>query len=253
MLDFIRCFVLFMLLLAPAAAWASHPLQVEDTATEGKGNYLFEMTGDYSKDNEFKSTKVTAVMTAGTGKHTDLSLEVPYRILKPGPVPGQDESGAGDARFKFKHQLFENEVKQSMAFLIFADIPTGDADKGLGTGNVVWGVLLVDSQECRNKVLHLNVGYEAFGRDMKNWHFAQDYAIKFGLSVEHKMSGPFRFLTEFSGESRKEAGVYSRPLNLLGGVIYDISRSWYVDLGVRVGLNKYADDYVALGGAGWRF
>ncbi len=253
MLDFIRRCVLFMLLLVPAVAWASHPLQVEDTATEGKGNYLLEMTGDYSKDNELKSTKVTAVMTAGTGKHTDLSLEVPYLTLKPGPVPGQDESGAGDVRFKFKHQLFENEVKQSMAFLIFADVPTGDADKGLGTGNVVWGVRLMDSQECRNKVLHLNVGYEASGRDMKNWHFAQDYAIKFGLAVEHKITDSVRFVTEFAGESRKEAEAYSRPFNLLGGVIYGISRSWYVDLGVRVGLNKYADDYVALGGAGWRF
>jgi hypothetical protein len=242
-----------MLLLAPATAWAGHPLKVEDTATEGKGNYLFEITGDYAKNTAFKSTLLTGIITAGTGRHTDLSLEAPYLMLNPGPLPNQNESGAGDVRIKLKHRLFENEVKQSMAFQLYADAPTGDGGKGLGTDHLVWGVLLSDTQECRNKVLHLNAGYEAFGSDMKRWHFASNYAIKFGFAVEHKLAGSLRLVTELAGESRKEAERYSRPLNLLGGVIYDISRSWYVDLGARAGLNKYADDYVVLVGTAWRF
>ena len=248
----LRMCILCGLLLAPPA-WAAHPLKVEDTATEGKGNYLFELTGDYAKNNEFKSTLLTAIMTAGTGRHTDLSLEAPYLMLKPGPVPDQNESGIGDVRIKLKHRLFENEVKQSMAFQIYSDLPTGDGEKGLGRDHLVWGVLLSDTQECRNKVLHLNAGYEAFGSDMKRWHFASNYAIKFGFAVEHKLARSLRLVTELAGESRKAAEVYSRPLNLLGGVIYDISRSWYVDLGLRAGLNKYADDYVALAGTAWRF
>jgi hypothetical protein len=151
------------------------------------------------------------------------------------------------------HRLFENEVRQSMGFQVYSYLPTGDADKGLGAGNFVWGALLMDSQQCRNNVLHLNAGYEVFGRDVKNGHFARNYAILFGIAAEHRITGSFRFLAEVAGESRKESGVYSRPLTFLGGVVYDLSRSWYVDLGARAGLNKYAEDYTLLAGTGLRF
>ncbi len=256
---FIKVWIVSMMLLMPVAAWATHPLEVEDTSTEGKGNYLFEITGDYTKDNGLKSTRLVAGITAGAGERVDLTLEVPYVLLDPSPATGLNERGEGDARVKLKHQLFENEVRQSLAYLIYVDIPTGDHLKGTGTNNVLWGVKLIDSQECRNNALHLNVGYEVLGRDIKDGHYADNYAFRFGLAAEHKMTESFRFLTEFAGESRKETDAeadihsYSRPFTFLAGVVYDISKSWYVDLGARAGLNKYAEDYTALAGTAWRF
>ncbi|MCK9417753.1 MAG: transporter [Nitrospirae bacterium] len=258
-------------MLTPTAVWAAHPLQVKDTATEGRGNILIELTGDYSKDNELRSTKLTSIFTVGAGEHVNFSLEVPYRTLDPGPMPEPGSppdpgpvndayaSGKGDLRLKFKQQVFENEVKQSMAYEIYVDMPTGDVEKGLGTNNVVWGVNVIDSQECHNNAFHVNIGYEVRGRDMKRWHYAHDYAFKFGLAAEHKLTDSFRFLMELSGESRKETDAaidtqsYSRPFTFLAGFIYDISKSWYVDLGVRAGLNKYAEDYSVLAGTAWRF
>jgi len=248
-----------MLVLTPTAVWATHPLTVQDTSTEGRGNFLFELIGAYVKDNSFKSTKETALITVGLSDQTDLSLNVPYLLLDPSPVIGENASGMGDIRIKLKHQIFENEVKQSMAYLLYADLPTGDNVKGLGTNNVVWGVTLVDTQECRQNAFHLNVGYEVRGRDMKKWHYARNYAFKFGLAAEHKLTDSFRFLTEISGESRKETDAamdtqsYSRPFTFLAGFIYDVSKSWYVDLGARAGLNKYAEDYSVLAGTAWRF
>jgi Putative MetA-pathway of phenol degradation len=259
MRDFMKVCVVGMLLLMPVAAWATHPLGVEYAGTEGKGNYLFEITGDHTKDNDLNATKLAAAITAGAGKHVDLTLEVPYVMLDPSPATGLYERGEGDARVKFKHQLYGNEVGQSMAYLIYADLPTGDHLKGTGTNNVLWGVMLIDSQECRNRALHLNVGYEVLGRDIKDGHYADNYAIRFGLAAEHKMTESFRVLSEFAGESRKETDVeadihsYSRPFTFLVGVIYDISKSWYVDLGGRAGLNKYAEDYSMLAGTAWRF
>jgi outer membrane putative beta-barrel porin/alpha-amylase len=249
----IRYLFFFAILLLPAAAQAGHALNVEDTATEGKGNLLFELTGDYLKNNEFKTTKSTGIFTVGASAHADFSLEVPYLMLNPSPALGQDASGMGDVRLTLKNQIFENEVKQSMAYLIFIDMPTGDFPKGLGTNNVVWGVKLVDSQECRNCIFHVNLGYEVFGRDMKKQHFAQDYAFTFGFAAGHRFTNSFRILTELAGESRKQSDRYSRPLTFLTGVIYDISKSWYLDLGARAGLNKDAEDYSILAGTGVRF
>ena len=131
--------------------------------------------------------------------------------------------------------------------------------KGFGTNNVVWGVNFIDTQECHSNAFHLNVGYEAYGRDMKNWHFAHDYDFKFGLAAEHKFTESFRLLTELAGENRKvtddaaDTTSTSRPFTFLAGFVYDISKSWYVDLGARAGLNKYAEDYSVLAGTSWRF
>jgi hypothetical protein len=251
--------IICIIMLAPTTVWATHPLGVEDTGTEGRGNFLFELTGEYAKDNSLKATKETAIITAGAGEHVDFSLETPYFLLDPSPVTGEFASGLGDVRIKMKHQLFENEVKQSMAYKIYADLPTGDENKGTGTNNVVWGVGFIDTQECHSNAFHLNVGYEVYGRDVKHWHFAKDYAFKFGLAAEHKFTESFRLTTELAGEYRKETDeasdtqAHSRPFTFLTGFVYDISKSWYVDLGARAGLNKYAEDYSVLAGTAWRF
>jgi hypothetical protein len=244
---------MLMLILMPKAVWATHPFEVDDTATEGRGNFLFELTGVHTKDSSLKSTTETAFITVGASAHTDLSLEVPYLLLDPSPVTGENESGKGDIRLKFKQQIFENEVRQSMAYEVYADMPSGDVQKGLGTNNLVWGVKLVDTQECHDNAFHLNVGYEVFGRNMKKWHYLTNYAFLFGLAAEHKFTESFRVLTELSGEIREQHEVKSRPFRFTAGALYDISKSWYVDLGMGAGLNKYAEDYSVLAGTAWRF
>ncbi|HSB34397.1 MAG TPA: transporter [Nitrospirota bacterium] len=252
MVYYLRAVFLISILLFPIAASAGHPLGIEDTATEGRGNFLLELTGDYLKSNEFKTTKWTGIITAGTGEHTDVSLEVPYLLLHQN-LADQDVSGKGDLRLKTKGRIFENEVKQSMAYLVFIDLPTGDAAKGLGTNNVVWGVKLIDSQECRSCIFHVNLGYEVFGKNLKKAHFEENYAVTFGFAAGHRFTNSLRVLTELAGEIRKENGRNLKPFTLLGGIVYDITRSWYVDLGARAGLNKDAEDYAVLAGTGWRF
>jgi hypothetical protein len=247
------------IMLLPATVWATHPLGVVDTYTEGKGNFLLELFGEYVKDNSLKTTTETAIITAGAGEHVDFYLETPYHLLDPSPVTGEKASGMGDLRITMKQQLFENEVRQSMAYQIYAYLPTGDAEKGLGADNLVWGFDLIDTQECHSNAFHLNVGYESYGRDMQHWHFAQDFAFKFGLAAEHKFTESFRLVTELAGESRKETDEasdtqeYSRPFTFLAGFVYDISRSWYIDIGARVGLNKDAEDHAVLAGTAFRF
>jgi outer membrane putative beta-barrel porin/alpha-amylase len=260
MLTIIRsCILIIMLLLAPASAWAIHPFEVEDTNTQGKGNLLLELNDDYSKDSGSKTTKESGIITVGASEHIDFSLDVPYLKLDPSPVTDGFASGVGDVRMKFKQRLFENEVKQSMAYELYGDLPTGDHLKGLGTNNVIWGVAVMDQQECRNKVLRANVAYEIPGRDLKHIKFTEEYALRFGVAFEDKLTTSFRLLAEIEGESRRftdqETGARtnSRPATVMAGFIYDITRYWYIDAGVRAGLNKYAPDYTGLAGTAFRF
>jgi hypothetical protein len=255
----IRLVLLIAILAVPTSVWAKHPFQIEETTTQGKGNFLFELNDDYSKDNSNRSTELTGILTGGLGESIDLAVEVPY--LKLNPRPGTDDfsSGKGDAQIRFKQQIFENEVKQSMAYQFYVTLPTGDVEKGLGTNEIYWGVKLMDQQVCHGNILHASLAYEVSGRDMKKWHYADNYAFLFGLAAEHKITEKFWLLTELAGESRRTTdratgtSVDSSPFTFMAGFKYDISRSWYIDLAGRAGLNKYADDYTVLAGTALRF
>lgn len=261
MYNYIWAGILCVIMLVPTAAWATHPFVVQDTATEGKGNFLLELTDDYVyvKEDQLRATKETAIITAGASRHVDLSLELPYLIRDPSPITGKVARGIGDIRIKLHHQLFENEVKQSMAYQIYAYLPTGNDKKGFGMDDVIWGVTLIDTQECHSNAFHMSVGYEMRWTDMKDVNLARNYIFKFGFAAEHKFTNSFRLLAEIAGESRKETDEatntqsYSGPFTVLAGFIYDLSKSWYVDLGGRYGLNKYAEDYSVRAGTAWRF
>ncbi len=251
--------VLGILMLAPATVWAVHPFLVEDTNVQGKGNFLFELNGDYTKDNNFKTTKLAGVFTAGTGDYTDLILEIPYFMLNPSPATDRNEQGLGDVQLKLKYRLYENEVNQSMGLLIYAGVPTADVDRGLGTDKVVAGVKVTDQQECRNNIIRVSAGLETIGWTLSRWKFADDYAFLYGIALEHKFTESFRLLSEVAGESRRlhnpsvPARLYTQPATFMAGFRYDVSRTWYIDLAGRAGLNNDAEDYTVLAGTAWKF
>lgn len=252
--------ILGILLLVPTTVWAIHPFEVEETDTQGKGNYLFELNGDYTRlrNAGTKTTDLSGVIIAGTGDNTDISLEVPYLLLDPSPVTEKYEKGTGDVLLKLKYRTNENEVKQSSGFQIYSGLPTGDVHKGLGADKVLFGFQVMDQQECHNNILHVSAGYEVLGADLKR-KSADNYAFRYGLAVEHKLTESLRILTELAGESRKstdravEPKLYSQPLTFMAGFRYDIFKTWYVDLAARAGLNKDAEDYTTLAGTAWRF
>ena len=254
-----RIIALVILVTVPATAWAVHPFQVETTDTQGIGNVLVELNGDYSKKGSSEALKESGIITVGAGQRTDFSLQVPYLRLDPSPVTNSLVSGIGDVQLEFKQRIYDNEVKQSLAYKIYVTMPTANEDKGLGTNNVVWGFALMDQQVCHGNILHASLGYEFSGKTLKNGEFKQNYSFPFGLAAEIKLTGKFWLLTELAGEFGKQTNVttgartHTRPFTILGGFRYDITKSLYIDLSARAGLNSYSEDYTALAGVAMRF
>ena len=254
-----RVVVIIILLVFPVSAWAVHPFQVETTDTQGAGNVLLELNDDYSKKDSDKAMRESGIVTIGAGQRTDLALEVPYLMLDPSPVTGSDASGLGDIQLKFKQRIYDNEVKQSVAYKIYANMPTGNVDKGLGVNNVVWGLAFMDQQVCHGNILHASLGYEFSGRTLKNGELKKNYNFPFGLAAEIKLTGRLWLLTELAGQYGKVTNVttgarsHTRPFTLLGGFRYDITKSLYVDLSARAGLNSYSEDYTAMAGIALKF
>jgi hypothetical protein len=139
--------------------------------------------------------------------------------------------------------------------MVYLDFPTGNSSKGLGSDNVVIGLKLMDQQGCCSTIYHVSVGYESFAKDLANFDFGVDYAIQFGFALEHKLTETLRLLAELAGKDlkSKEFNYEARPFTFMAGFKYDITKSWYVDIAARVGLNKDAEDYTTLLGTSLRF
>lgn len=248
--------VIGMAIFAPAAAWAVHPFQVEDTDVQGAGNFLFELYGDSTKYNDSRNTTIAGDLHAGVMDSADVSLQVPLLDLSPSPVTGQTENGNGDVQLAFKQRVYKNEVNQSIGYEVYGVLPAGNSSKGLGTNNFVAGFKLMDQQGCCSTIYRVSLGYESFVKDMASFHFADDYAIQLGFAVEHKITESFRLLSELNYEERQgrdnvDNALYA--LSIMAGAKYNISKTWYVDVGARAGLNGDAEDYAALVGTAWRF
>lgn len=251
----ITVWIIGMLILAPVSAWAVHPFQVEDTDTQGTGNFLLELNGDHTKDNDLKKTEYSGILRAGVSESADVSLTVPYLMLNPSPATDQSVDGYGDVQVSLKQRIYQNEVHQSFGYQLYTDMPTGNSSKGLGTNNVSVGFKLMDQQGCCSTIYHVSIGYESFVKDMKHLHFATNSAIQVGFALEHKFTESLHLLTELAGEDLRGEEVVRgvRPLTFMAGFKYDISKSWYIDLAARLGLNSDAEDYTTLVGTALRF
>lgn len=250
-----------VIMLWSGSAFATHPLLGDDTGTQGPGRVLIESNINYLKDNEFKSTAVPVAFTAGIGETMDAAVEIPYLWLHPSPVTGSDESGLSDVVFKFKHRFYEHEKKngekqqleQSLAYQILYLQPTGDEEKGLGSGTSRWGARLISTAEWETIEINANVGYESSGRALRRGNFSFDNAVTMTVAAEYERVKPWEPVVELAVTRVKQSDGHSRIITALFGLIYEPSEEFYVDAGLRVGLNSDSEDYALLTGFGYKF
>jgi hypothetical protein len=252
----------FLVVLAmPGAAPATHPLVTDDTGTQGPGGVLIESSVNYLKDNEYRSTVVPLALTAGIGKAMDVAIELPYLWLRPSAVTGQPESGLSDVLFKFKHRFYEQgedkggpeEAERSLAYVLGFSQPTGNEEEGLGAGRPRWSARLIGSTALDPVEIIANLGYDTEGKALRRGNIVFDYAVSLSVAVEYEKTEPWEPVVELAVVRVKAEDGYERFASALAGIIYEPSEQFYVDAGVRVGLNERSEDYALLAGFGYKF
>jgi hypothetical protein len=255
------CVVLGASLFFAVQGFAAHPLITDDPGTQGKGAVLVESNVNYLKDNEFRSTAVPLALTAGINETMDVSVELPYLWLRPSAVTGQPESGFSDVFFKFKHRFYEQEEKggdqeaseRSLAYQIALSQPTGREEQGLGAGTSRWCARLLGSAAWEPVEVIANLGYDSSGKALRRGNFVFDYAVSLSDAVEYERAKPWEPVVELAVVRVKGADGYERLASALAGVIYEPFDQYYIDAGVRVGLNERSEDYALLAGFGYKF
>jgi hypothetical protein len=250
--------IMVWLLILPAYAWAAHPLITDDSGTQGTGKYQLEINGQHDFDKETvagvqvkTSTKeLAATLSYGVLERVDLVVGVPYlwNRTQGNGITTFSGNGVGDATLEAKWRFYE---KNALSFALKPGIslPTGNENKGFGSGRTSYSMFFIATQEVKPFAVHANIGYMRNGNELgeqKNlWHLsaAGTYAM-----AEH-----FTAVANIGVERNADQTVHQEPAFLLGGVIYSVSENVDLDLGIKTGLNNSETDRSFLAGAVFRF
>jgi hypothetical protein len=239
-------------------SYAAHPLITDDTGTQGKGKAQIEINSEFSRDKEKedgvtvkeRGGELATIISYGITDNADIVLGIPYqwfRIKEDGDTV-EKEDGLSDMSLELKWRFFEKEGL-SLALKPGITIPTGDEDKGLGTGRVTYSLFFITTKEIEPWAFHLNLGYirnENKVDERKDlWHLS--------LASEVEVIKDLKAVANIGIERNPDKSSNTHPAFILGGLIYSINENIDIDFGIKGGLNKPETDLTYLAGIAWKF
>jgi hypothetical protein len=244
--------------LLAGAAFASHPLITDDAGTQGKGKAQLEVNGqyDHNKDEGFTNTQtvMNAALTYGVADTVDVVLGVPYLFWnsKENSTGAKtSENGVSDISLQVKWRFYEKDG-WSFALKPGLTLPTGDEDKGLGTGRATYNMFFITSKEAKPWEFHLNLGYiyndanPKLDQQKNLWHAS----LAAGVEVAKNLKIVGNIGIQKTEEKAPDA---DNRAFALGGLIYSLSEHLDLDAGVKFGLSKTEPDYSILAGLTFKF
>ncbi len=246
------------LLLITGQSWAAHPLITDDTGTQGKGKFQLELNGQYDWDKQdiddlsakTIAGQVATTLSYGIAENVDLVLSLPYQWGKTEENEEivYDEKGIGDMVFETKWRVFEKDGF-SLALKPGISIPTGNDEKGIGTGQLGGHLFLIGSKELEPCAFHVNLGYirnENKVDERKDiWHAS--------LATTWEVIKDLKLIANIGIERNPDDDASNNPAFLIGGVIYSVTENFDLDCGVKYGLNTSETDLSLMAGIAFRF
>jgi hypothetical protein len=199
---------------------------------------------------EATGSQVATTLSYGVAENADLVLSLPYQWGK-GKEDGvtvYDEKGISDATLEVKWRFFEKDGL-SLALKPGVSIPTGNEEKGLGTGKTGYHIFVIGSKDIAPWAFHLNLGYignENKVDEEKNiWHAS--------LATTYEVIKNLKLVGNVSIERNPDKAVDNDPAFVIGGVIYSPAESFDIDCGVKYGLTGSETDWSLMAGMAFRF
>jgi hypothetical protein len=251
--------------------WAAHPFVTDDTGTQGAGNWQLELQAEHGRADrtadagagpvrqESRSTVFAPVLTYGALENLDIALglnRVKERVTGNGAVT-EEPGGMGDSSLELKWR-FHDADGLSLALKPGLLLPTGDENKGLGTGKTSWGLNFIASYETKPWAIHGNVAYNRVRYKLPQ----DDAANRSGLwRVSAGAAYSVREDLRLVGEAGARANPARNDAFLPGdtgrfamlGLIYSPTGRIDLDIGFRKGLNDAEPDWTLLAGATFRW
>ncbi len=232
------------------AAW---PLLTDDAGTQGKGKAQLEFDNQYEHENENgieeNALEITPMLSYGLADAMDLIAAVPYDSIRT-RESGQTtrEKGFSDLSLEVKWRFLE-KGGLSLAVKPGITLPTGNDDKGFGTGKVDFTFVLIATEELEPWTFHVNLGYAR----NENTQGARKDLWSASLVAEYQLVKNFRLMANIGVQRSDDPVSYSNPAFLLGGILYSLTENADVSAGYKYGLTGAEADRSILAGVAIRF
>lgn len=250
--------IFMMIVVLPAAAFAARPLISDDAGTMGKGKFQVELgfeASDHRTDEDGvvskeDKTSGTATIYYGIVDNIDIVLGLPYqktKVREDGETV-QNENGFSDMTFDIKWRIFEKDGF-AMALKPGLSLPTGNEEKGLGSGRMAYGAIFIATKELEPFAFHFNAGYKRSENktDERKDIWGAD------LAGEVRVAKPLKLVANMGIVTNTDRQSSTGPAFFLGGLIYTVTDNFDLDLGYKRGLNKAAVDNAYIIGLTMRF
>jgi hypothetical protein len=232
---------------------AAHPLITDDAGTVGKGSVQMELNYEYAhernegvKENEHE---IETVVTYGLIDQVDLVLALPFLFTRSEEEGSRDrEEGIGDMSFEVKWRFYECNGL-SLALKPGITFPTGEDDRGLGTGRVGATAFFIASQEWEPWAFHFNLGY------MRNENKVDERRDLYhvSLAAEWEVAKWVKLVGNVGAEANTDRTSDTPAAFILGGLIFPVTEWLEVDVGIKGGLTRPEADYSLLAGMCFHF
>jgi hypothetical protein len=248
---FKRILVLIVVLCWPLPVFAAHPLITDDAGTQGKGKFLFEFNGEYGRTNKDdvieNGGQVAAALTYGINDQIDIYVNVPYSYIRMKETD-ETEDGFFDTSVSLKWRFYEKEGL-SLALKPGVTLPTGNDEKGRGSGRITGNMYFIATKEFAPYAIHLNLGYIRNENNVDEredlWHAS--------LAGEMKIIKDLKLVANIGIDRSPDKCSGSDPAFILGGIIYTIRENLDIDFGLKSWFNKSDNGYSVLAGLSLRF
>ena len=222
-------------LLFSQGAYGAHPLNTEDTGTQGRGGWQLELNGESNRDEGVRGAQALSVLSYGFAENADLQVGVPWQDLG-------DERGMGDALLAVKWRFWE-QGPYSLGIRAGFLFPTADEQRGLGNGKTNFAGLLIGSYEGERWLLHAHAGY----RDGRNTLGNRQNVTELSAAVLYKLTESIRPLLDVSRTTNTDPASDQALQNVVLGVIWQVTKDLDLDAGLRFGNQPAIDRALMLG------
>jgi hypothetical protein len=251
--------------------WAAHPFITDDTGTQGAGHWQLELqaergtldrtanVGGVPVQQESRVTVFTPVLTYGVLENLDIAVglnRAKQRTTENGVVV-EDSSGTADSTVEIKWRFYEAgalNLALKPSFLL----PTGDENRGLGTGKASWGVNFIATYEAKPWAFNGNIAYsdvryklpqDADDNRADLWRVSGGLA--YSVRDDLRLVGEVGVRTNSSRNDPYLPGSNGQFAML--GAIYSPTDKIDFDVGFRKSLNHAELDWTILVGATFRW
>jgi hypothetical protein len=262
--------MLAMLALVPAAQ-ALPPFITDDTVTQGDGRWQLELIGErvrHKRSADVDGASVTqlrqvtagaAVLTRGLRERLDLAatlVGLADRVEENGALQ-EKSSGLGDVVLEAKWRFYERGGA-SLALKPLLSLPTGDENRGLGTGKPSYGINLILAHEAGPWVLMANAAFTRLRyRREEDERGNHSHLRRYSAGATYEAAERWRLAAELgyrTNASKDDPFLPGRNGSYgMLGAIRSFSKDDDLALGVRRAVSSGEYDWAFIAGATFRW